>query len=105
MADRRKAEEKPQGSGNPNRINRLLSAFKYSFDCAVGPVSNPAQNTKPFSGTFCFHPKKNALNPSGYDDMGAYLFFHANLLEFRAVQRMAQRVNQIFKFYKKSSQR
>jgi hypothetical protein len=62
-----------------NSINRLLLAFKNSFDGTVGSVAHPAKHAKPLRGPLRFHPKKYALNPSGYDGMGPYLFLHAHL--------------------------
>jgi hypothetical protein len=62
-----------------NGINRLLLAFKNSFDRTVAFVPHPPENAKSFSGALCFHPKKHSLNPSGYDGMGPNLFFHVFL--------------------------
>jgi hypothetical protein len=60
-------------------INGFLAALKHGFDRAVRPISNPAQNARPLRSALCFHSKKNALNPSENDDVGTYLFLHANL--------------------------
>jgi hypothetical protein len=62
-----------------NGINILLPTFKNSFDRAVALVPHPSENAKALSRTLGFNPKKNSLNPSGYDGMGPYLFFHVYL--------------------------
>jgi hypothetical protein len=60
-------------------VNIFLPTFKNSFDSAVASVAHPSRNPKSFSGALGLRPKKHPLNPSGYNGMSPYLFFHLYL--------------------------